>query len=188
MITRSGYTGQLGYEIFCDQADALEIWDAVVDAGQPLGLVAQGSQALNLLRVEAGLMAAGAEFTHGVDADEAGLGFAVDMNKADFVGRDAIERNRRAARNRLVGLVFDGDEIPVHGDGVFVDRRQVGVVTSAIRSPALGQVIAMARVSVESDIGEDSLAVGKLDGHMKRLPCTTTGIPFIDPGREKPRS
>lgn len=188
MVARSGYTGQLGYEIFCDRSDAIEIWDAVVASGQEFGLLPQGGQALNMLRVEAGLMASGTEFPDGIDADEAGLGFAIDLRKSEFVGKSAIERNRLAPRNKLVGLVFDGDEVPVHGDGVFVDRRQVGLITSAIRSPELSRVIAMARVSVENCVTGEKLAVGKLDGHMKRLPCEITGIPFIDPKREKPRS
>ena len=188
MVARSGYTGQLGYEIFCDRQDAGLIWDEVMKAGKDDGLLAQGNQALDILRIEAGLMAAGAEFTDDVDADEAGLGFAVDMNKDTFYGKQAIERNRTAPRRKLVGLLFEGDEVPMHGDGVFVDRRQVGVVTSAVRSPQMHQVIAMARVAIECSEIAMQLSVGKLDGHMKRLPCSVTSLPFIDPERAKPRA
>ena len=76
--------------------------------------------------------------------------------------------------------------MPVHGDGVYVDRRQVGVVTSATRSPVLGCAIAMARVSTEWAESEQ-LEVGKLDGHMKRLTATVCAVPFVDPKRERPR-
>lgn len=188
MLSRSGYSGQLGYEIFCGQADVLAIWDAVCAAGQDNGLMVMGSQALEMLRVEAGLMAAGAEFGVDVDADEAGLGFALDLRKENFIGKDAIVRNRQAPRRRLVGLLLQGDEVPAHGDGVFLDRRQVGVVTSAVRSPSLQRVIAMARLAVENSTSGSELEVGRLDGHMKRLPCTVCDIPFIDPRREKPRA
>jgi len=188
MLSRSGYSGQLGYEIFCDQADALEIWDAVCAAGQDEGLLAMGSQALEILRIEAGLMAAGAEFGVDVDADEAGLGFALDLKKENFIGKDAIARNRQAPRRRLVGLLLQGDEVPAHGDGVFLERRQVGAVTSAARSPSLQRVIALARLAVENSTAGSQLEVGRLDGHMKRLPCSVCDIPFIDPQREKPRA
>ena len=131
-------------------------------------------------------MAAGAEFGPDIDAYESGLGFAVDLKKPDFIGREALARNRESPRRTLVGLRFNGNEVPVHGDGVYVDRRQVGVVTSATRSPVLGCAIAMARVSAEWS-ESDQLEVGKLDGHMKRLTATVCAVPFVDPKRERPR-
>jgi len=188
MVARSGYTGELGYEIFCHANDALSVWDAVIEAGAPHGLKPMGGDALELMRVEAGLMAAGAEFGPDVDPDESGLGFAVDLKKADFIGKAAIERNRVAPRRKLVGLLLDGEEAPIHGDGVFVDRRQVGVITSAVRSPELGSVVAMARVAVENATVGEQLEVGKLDQHSKRLPASVTGVPFIDPTRLKARA
>ena len=188
MLCRSGFTGELGYEIFCDRHDALEIWDGLIEAGADAGLVPMGGQALDMLRIEAGLMMAGAEFGPDVDAMESGLGFAVDFKKPDFIGRAALERNAGAVRRNLVGLHFGNDEAPQHGDGVFVGREQVGVITSACASPQLGHAIAMARVAVENAQLGTELEVGKLDGHMKRLPATVVGLPFLDPTREKPRS
>ncbi|MEM7193363.1 MAG: DUF1989 domain-containing protein [Pseudomonadota bacterium] len=188
LLCRTGFTGELGYEIFCDQNDALEIWDGLVAAGEPQGLTPMGNEALNMLRIEAGLMVSGAEFGPDSDAMESGLGFAVDLKKENFLGREALVRNSAAPRRKLVGLKFSGNEHPVHGDGVFHGREQVGVVTSACYSPQLGHAIAMARIAVENCGDYTVLEVGKLDGHMKRLPCTTTGLPFIDPGREKPRA
>jgi len=187
MLCRSGFTGELGYEIFCDSHDALEIWDAVMAAGEPHGLVPMGGMALEMLRIEAGLMIAGAEFGPDVDAIESGLGFSVDFKKADFIGRAALERNAAAPRRKLVGLHLTGNEAPAHGDPVFVGREQVGVITSGCSSPHFGHAIAMARVAVEnSEIG-GTLEIGKLDGHMKRLPATIVGLPFMDPKREKAR-
>ncbi len=188
MLCRSGFTGELGYEIFCDKNDALEIWDALMQAGAPHGLVPMGGEALEMLRIEAGLMIAGAEFGPDSDAMESGLGFAVDFKKDSFIGRAALERNSSAVRRTLVGLHLTGNEAPAHGDGVFDGREHVGVITSACYSPQLGHAIAMARLAVENaDMGTE-LEVGKLDGHMKRLPCTVTSLPFLDPKREKARA
>ena len=185
-LTRTGYTGELGYEIFCSEADAVEIWDALMKAGEEFAITPMGLEALDTIRIEAGLMAADAEFGPDVDAWESGLGFAVDLKKPDFIGKEALVRNRESPRRMLVGLQFDGNEVPVHGDGVYVDKRQVGVITSAARSPALGCAIAMARVSTEWAQSEH-LEVGKLDGHMKRLTATVCSVPFVDPTRERPR-
>ena len=188
MLCRTGFTGELGYEIFCDQNDAVAIWDGIMEAGEAYGIAPMGSEALNMLRLEAGLMIAGAEFGPDADALESGLGFAVDFKKERFIGREALERNNSAPRRKLVGLLFKSNEAPVHGDGVFVDREQVGVVTSASYSPELGHAIAMARIAIENSAPSTILEVGKLDGHMKRLPCTVCNLPFLDGKREKPRA
>ena len=121
-------------------------------------------------------------------AGEEGLGFAVDFKKEDFLGKAALEGNATAERRKLVGLIFNSNEFPHHGDPVFVGREQVGTITSATQSPELGCAIAMARVAVENAETGTELEVGKLDGQMKRIPCTVTSIPFIDPKREKPRA
>ena len=188
MLSRTGFTGELGYEIFCDQNDAVTIWDGLMQAGEPKGLVPMGADALSMLRIEAGLMVAGAEFGPDIDALESGLGFAIDFGKCNFIGRPALTRNNSAPRRKLVGLRFSGNEGPSGGDGVFVGREKVGVITSACYSPYFGHAIAMARVAVENCAIGEHLETGKLDGHMKRLPCEVSELPFIDPKREKPRS
>lgn len=187
-LTRSGYTGELGYEIFCHEKSALTIWDAVMTAGEDLGITPMGLDALDTIRIEAGLMAAGAEFAPDVDAYEAGLGFAVDLGKADFVGMQALKRNSASPRRVLKGLKFRGHEAPVHGDPVMAGRRNVGVVTSATVSPAFDCAIAMARLSVEhAEVGV-KIETGKLDGHGKRLTAEVCEIPFVDPTRQRARS
>ncbi|MEX0366804.1 MAG: DUF1989 domain-containing protein [Ruegeria sp.] len=188
MLSRSGYTGELGYEIFCAKSDAIAIWDAVMAAGEEFGITPMGSAALEIIRIEAGLAAADAEFAPGVDAFEAGLGFAVDLNKADFTGKAALERNARDPRRMLKGLLIDCDDVPAHGAHVYLGERQVGVVTSATRSPSLERAIAMARLSVEHSDNETRLEIGQLDGRMKRLGATVTDIPFIDPQRKRARA
>ena len=185
MLSRTGFTGELGYEFFCDSSDAPELWDALTSSD----VTPMGSSALEILRIEAGLMMSGSEFGPDIDAFESGLGFAVDFSKSgDFVGRSALERNSASPRRCLVGLIFGGNDCPSSGDGVFLGREQVGVVTSATRSPELGHSIAMARVATENSELGTSLEVGRLDNQMKRLVCRVGSLPFLDSSRKKVRS
>lgn len=188
MITRSGYTGELGYEVFCGTSDAIQIWDAIMDAGQSHGIQPMGEAALEIMRIEAGLMTAGAEFGAGIDAFEAGLGFAVDLKKADFTGKSALERNASSPRRALKGLRLDTDDVTAHGQHVFAGERPVGQITSATRSPSLECGIAMARIAVEHAAIGTHLEIGQMDGHMKRLPATVMDIPFVDPTRARARA
>lgn len=188
MLARSGYTGELGYELFCSKSDAPALWDAVMAAGEEFGISPMGSAALEILRVEAGLAAAGAEFAPGVDAYEAGLGFAVSLKKSDFVGKTALERNSVEPRRKLKGLLFDCDDVPLHGAHVFADERPVGQITSAVRSPMFERTIAMARIAVEFSENQTKLEVGQMDGRMKRLSATVCDSPFYDPKRERARA
>ncbi len=188
MLTRSGFTGELGFEIFCDRRNAVEIWDEMMTAGSEFGIAPMGNTALEMIRIEAGLMVSGAEFGGDVDALEAGLGFAVDFKKENFVGRAALVRNAENPKKKLVGLIFGGDEHPGHGDGVFLGERQVGLVTSATHSPILERAIALARVAIEYADEGTALEVGRLDGHMKRLSGQVSPFPFVDPKRERARA
>ena len=187
MVTRSGYTGELGYELFCAEADALAIWDALMAAGAADGLTPMGSDALDIIRIEAGL-AGGNEFTPGTDALEAGLEFAIDQTKPDFIGKHALERNASALRKKLVGLTCSCDDVPAHGAPVYKGERQIGVITSATRSPTFECAIAFARVAIEHAANGTEVEIGQLDGRMKRLTAVVTAIPFIDPKRIRARS
>lgn len=188
MLTRSGFTGELGYEIFCDASAAVEIWDAIIEAGAEFNITPMGTDALEIKRIEAGLMVAGAEFSPEVDAFEAGLGFAIDMNKTQFIGHDALLRNSAAPRKKLVGLKIAGAEIPHHGAPLFVGNNQIGVITSATRSPELESTIALARVAIEYSELDTSIEVGCLDGHIKRLSAKVCSFPFVDPKRARARA
>ncbi|WP_282045502.1 DUF1989 domain-containing protein [Roseibium album] len=188
LLSRTGYTGELGYEIFCSKSDAIEIWDAVMAAGEEFGIVPMGSAALEIVRIEAGLAARNAEIAPGIDAFEAGLGFAVDLAKKSFTGRRALERNARDPRRLLKGLLIDSDDVPAHGAPVYAGERQVGIVTSATRSPTLERAIAMARIAVEQAGNGTYLEIGQLDGRMKRLGARVSDTPFMDPQRTRARA
>jgi aminomethyltransferase len=186
IVSRTGYTGELGYELFCHPKDAPALWDAVLGAGDvtPLGL-----EALDMLRIEAGLVFAGAEFDDQVDPFEAGIGFTVPKAKEDdYVGKDALAERREHPQRRLVGLELEGNEPASHADCVHVGRHQVGVITSGTRSPVLKKNIALCRMNVRyAEIGTE-VEVGKLDGFQKRIPATVVRFPFYDPDKTRPRA
>ncbi|MEX2648246.1 MAG: DUF1989 domain-containing protein [Alphaproteobacteria bacterium] len=189
VISRTGYTGELGYEVWCHPKDALSLWDAVWQAGEPHGLAPLGLAALDVLRIEAGLIFAGYEFDDQTDPFEAGIGFTVALTKnEDFIGRDALRRRKEHAQRRLVGLELEGNEAAGHGDCVHVGRMQVGVVTSGTRSPILEKTIALCRMHVDyAELGTE-VEVGKIDGHQKRIPARVVRFPFYDPDKTRPRS
>jgi aminomethyltransferase len=189
IASRTGYSGELGYELFCHPKDAPALWEAVMTAGEPRGLKPLGLDALDMLRIEAGLIFAGYEFDDQVDPFEAGIGFTVTADKGDdFVGREALLERREHAQRRLVGLELEGNETAGHGDCVHVGRSQVGVVTSGTRSPILKKNIALCRMAVQYAEPGTEVEVGKLDGHQKRIPATVVRFPFYDPEKTRPRS
>ena len=190
VVSRTGYTGELGYEVWCHPRHAEDVWDAVFEAGEPHGILPLGLEGLDLLRIEAGLVFAGQEFDDQTDPFEAGIGFTVGLKttEEDFVGRQALERRKAHPQRKLVGLELEGNEAAAHGDCVRVGRAQVGVVTSGMRSPLLNRNIALARMDVNHASIGDEVEVGKLDGHQKRIPATVVPFPFYDPKKERPRS
>ena len=189
VVSRTGYTGELGYEVFCHPLDAPAVWDAIFEAGTDHGLVPMGLAALDMLRIEAGLIFAGHEFCDQTDPYEAGIGFTVPLKtkEEDFIGRDALLKRRDNPQRRLVGLELAGGEPAGHGDGVYVGRNQVGVVTSGTISPLLRKNIALCRMAVEyAEIGT-ATEVGKLDGHEKRIEAKVVRYPFYDPDKTRVR-
>ena len=190
VVSRTGYTGELGYEIFCHPKDALTVFDAVWSAGQKHGLSPMGLEALDMVRIEAGLVFANYEFTDQTDPFEAGIGFTVPLKtKADdFIGRDALLNRKEHARFKLVGLEVDANEVVGHGDCVHMGRAQIGVVTSGMRSPVLGKNIALARVDAAASAVGTQIEIGKLDGQQKRLPGRIVEFPHYDPTKTRVRS
>lgn len=187
VVSRTGYSGELGYEVFCHPKDARTVFDAIWESGAARGMVPLGLAALDMLRIESGLIFAGYEFTDRTDPYEAGIGFTVPLKSKDddFVGRTVLEQRKANPQRTLVGLELPGGIVPSSGDCVRVGRAQVGEITSAVKSPVLGKTIAMARVDMtHSDVGTE-LEVGQLDGLQKRLAATVVAFPHFDPGKER---
>ncbi|MEI8057605.1 MAG: DUF1989 domain-containing protein [Actinomycetes bacterium] len=190
MVSRTGYTGELGYEVWCHPDNATEVWDAVFAEGAQYRIAPLGLDALDVLRIEAGLIFAGYEFDDEIDPFEAGIGFAVGLKTTDedFIGRKALERRHANPSRVLVGLELEGNETAGHGECVHIGRPQIGVVTSGTRSPLLRKNIALARVAVEHSAIGTEVEIGQLDGLQKRISATVVRFPFYDPDKERPRS
>ena len=190
VVSRTGYTGELGYEIWCHPKHAVEVWDTLFEAGAPHGIQPLGLAGLDILRIEAGLIFAGYEFCDQTDPFEAGVGFTVPLKSKDedFIGREALIERKAHPQRKLVGLELDGQEPGAHGDCIHVGRAQVGVVTSATRSPILQKNIALARLDIRYTEEGTEVEVGKLDGHQKRIPARVVPFPFYDPKKERVRA
>ena len=189
VVSRTGYTGELGYELFCHPKDAHTLFDAVMAAGEPLGIAPFGLAALDMVRIEAGLVFAGCEFDDRTDPFEAGIGFTVPLkSKADdFIGREALVRRKAEPQRKLVGLDLEGGVVPSTGDCVHVGRAQIGEITSAVRSPVLSKVIALCRIDVTQAALGTEVEVGQLDGHQKRIPARVVRTPHFDPEKQRVR-
>ena len=150
VVSRTGYTGELGYEIWVHPRDAIAVYDAVWAAGEPHGIANMGLDALDMVRIEAGLIFYGYEFCDQTDPFEAGIGFTVPLKSKedDFVGRETLIRRKENPQKKLVGLEIDSNEAVGKGDCVHVGRAQIGEVTSSMRSPVLKKNIALARLDV----------------------------------------
>lgn len=190
VLSRTGYTGELGYEVMCHPKHCEEIFDAIWEAGKEFDLKPMGLEALDMVRIEAGLVFAGYDFSDQTDPFEAGIGFTVPLKSKedDFIGREALIRRKETPSRKLVGLDIDSNVDISHGDCIHIGRAQIGEVTSSMRSPLLNKNIALARVDVaHCEVGTE-LEIGKLDGHQKRIPATIVPFAHYDPTKSKPRS
>ncbi len=189
IVSRTGYTGELGYEIFCHPDDAAVVFDAIWDAGQEYGLVPFGLEALDLVRIESGLVFAGYEFCDQTDPFEAGIGFTTPLKSKteDFIGREALVRRKNNPTRKLVGLEIDSSVVPSQGDCIRIGKAQVGEITSAMRSPILAQTIALARVDMTCAETGTAVQVGQLDGHQKKLIAKVVPFPHFDPRKQRVR-
>ena len=190
MLSRTGYTGELGFEIYCHPNDASKVWDAVWDAGKEFNISPMGFEALDILRIEAGLILGGNEFSDETDPFEAGISFTVPLKtkEQNFIGKEALIERKAHPHRKLVGLEIEGNEKVNHGDCVHSGRAQVGIITSGTISPTLNKNIALCRIDVRSSELDTKLEIGKLDGHQKRISAKVVPFPFYDPTKSKVRA
>ncbi|GHD71853.1 aminomethyltransferase [Streptomyces mirabilis] len=181
LIARTGYTGEDGFELFVAPSDAEKLWQALTDAGAPVGLVPCGLSCRDTLRLEAGMPLYGHELTTSLTPFDAGLGRVVKFEKeGDFVGRAALqEAASRAEENPprvLVGLVAEGRRVPRAGYPVVADGKVIGEVTSGAPSPTLGKPIAMAYVDT-AHAAPGTAGVG-VDIRGSHEPYEVVALPF----------
>ena len=214
-VTRTGYTGDLGYELWVDGGHALALWDALWSAGEAFAIRPAGILALDVTRIEAGLILIEADYTsarHAVSDEqryspgEIGLQRFVDTGKpGDFVGRRALERERAAGgpARRLVGLEIDWEGIqrlfadhglPPHVSAeasrepipLYAGGKQVGKATSTTWSPTLKKMIGLASVAAaQARTGTRMRAEWTVEGTRSTVDAVVVDLPFFDPPRKR---
>lgn len=212
-VTRTGYTGDLGYEVWIDAEHAERLWDLVMDAGAPHNLRPVGNTALDIARIEAGLILNPVDYVPARHTlfevqkstpFELGLGWCVSLDKGPFVGRDALRAEAaRGPRWSTVGLEAQWDAIEAvfaefglppqlpttsWGDAVPVygRRGQVGKATSGTWSPLLKTYLALARVEPSVAAPGTSLALEvTVEGHRRTARARVVELPFFDPPRKR---
>jgi aminomethyltransferase len=211
-VSRTGYTGDLGYEIWIDRRDAGSVWDALLDTGRAYGLQPAGLIALDVARIEAGLLLIDTDFVSVRKAltasriytpFEMSLDRLVDLDKASFIGREALAAERtRGPKRRIVGLAIDWTDVEKLYDAVglpplaqatasrealpvFAGGRQVGRVTSSTWSPTLKQMIALG--TLETAVAGPGSVVEvehTVDAVRSRVRAKVTPTPFFNPPRK----
>ena len=176
---RISYVGELGWELYTTADMGPKLWDVLWEAGQPHGMVAAGRSAFGSLRLEKGYRSYGADMTTEHDPFEAGLGFAVRMDKGEFVGREALEARSRATTGpRLSCLTLDDREAVVMGkEPVFADGVPAGYVTSAAFGYSVGRSIAYAWLPAE--VAQPGSRV-EIEYFGDRLPAVVAAEPLFD--------
>jgi glycine cleavage system T protein (aminomethyltransferase) len=137
-MTRLGYTAELGYELWVTRDRAFELFDTLVEAGEPAGMRLVGMDALDLLRIEGGFIIGGIEYDSSVSPYECGLGWAIDLDKGSFLGSEALALDKERTDVRLGSVVLDSGGAAASGARLAVDGEDVGYVTQAVTSPYLG--------------------------------------------------
>ena len=180
-MSRTGYTGEDGFEIYTSVERADDLWMELLEQGRDSGLAPAGLGARDTLRLEAGMMLCGQDIDEETTPIEAGLSWIVKWKKGDFVGRDALARQREnGCRHRLLGFEALGRGIARHGHRLTVSDQPgcCGPVTSGAFSPTLGRAIGIARVDcAESGVPEPGSAAS-VEVRGRRIPCRIVKLPF----------
>ena len=180
-ISRTGYTGEDGFEIFTAPQMADRLWTVLMSAGRHHGLQPAGLGARDTLRLEAAMRLSGQDIDGTTTMLEAGLGWIVGWQKADFIGRDALVKQREAGVDRkLVGFEMAGPGIARHGYAVHAGGERVGVVTSGTRTPSVGKAIGLAYVPAAGTAPGTEYEV---DVRGRRVPARVVPLPFYKRAR-----
>lgn len=211
-VSRTGYTGDLGYEVWMPRDDATRVWDALVQAGPAYALRPVGMLALDVARIEAGLLLIDVDFVSARKAVtpsqiyspfQLGLGRLVDFNKERFIGRDALAAERAVApKRRIVGVTVDWPAVerlyeavglPPMAQAVasrvavpvYAGGRQIGRMTSSTWSPVLKKMIGLATVNAGHMAAGSRVEVEHtVDAVRHRVPAVVTATPFFNPSRK----
>jgi len=188
-LSRTGYSGELGFELYCTPENAEDLWHAVLNAGRTHQMRPIGLSAIETIRIESGLLFPDIDyFPHKTDPFEVRLDKMVKLEKpGDFVGRDALRAIAANGTPRLLTtLRIEGDEVPEYGAAVMLDGREVGVVRSPCNSPTFDMgVIGMA--AIDRDLVEHGQRVDVVLGQGTTV-ATVAPFPLYDTEKRRPRS
>lgn len=181
LLSRTGYTGEDGFEIYCSAEDAAAVWKGLLNAGEPDGLVPAGLGARDTLRFEARLPLYGQELSETISPLEAGLGFFVKLDQGDFVGRAALAAQKQeGVIRKLVGIEMVDRGIPRTHYPVYAGDRKIGEVTSGTQSPTSKRNLGLALIESEYAAIDTELTV-EIRG--KQLKAKVVKTPFYKRGR-----
>lgn len=176
VVSRTGYTGEDGFEVMVKSDRVGQVWDAILEQGRSAGVLPAGLGARDACRLEAALRLWGNDMDESVNAYEAGLGWTVKLDKGEFVGREALQKVKaEGLRRQTVGLRMQAGNIARHGSAVSSEGRRLGVVTSGTHSFYLGYPIALAMVEARS------LSVGDratVEVRGREAPAEVVKLPF----------
>jgi aminomethyltransferase len=182
-ISRTGYTGEDGFELYFDPKHAATVWNGLVESGRPHELELIGLGARDTLRLEMGYMLYGNDIDDTTSPLEAGLGWTVKLAKGEFHGREVIARQKgEGVQRRLVGFQLDGRRAPRHGMRILAGGRAVGVVTSGTHSPSLERPLGMGYV--ETALAGNGTAL-EIDAGSTTLAARVTARPFYTRGTHR---
>ena len=183
VITRTGYTNELGWEFYTEpHHDVDALWQHLSSAGKPFGMEIFGLDAMNIRRIEAGILNAGSDFNATTTPYDVNLGRFVDEHKADFIGKAALAGASK--KSRLFGIKCTDGE-PLISAGVFIENQKQGVVTAGAVSPYLGHGIGYALMDTHDSNAGDIVQVGCRDGSQQSAELVS--LPFYDKDAEIPR-
>ena len=181
-VSRTGYSGELGYEIFCAPEHAEELWGALTGAGA----IPYGLSAVETIRIESGLIFIGYDyFAHETDPFDMSLDKLVRLDTGDFHGKQALQRTAAAPPRRLVTLAVEGGDVPEYGAAVTAAGEPAGTLTSPCESPTLGRVIGLACLETRFAAPGTAVEVALGDG---TVPAVAEPLSIYDPIKARPRS
>lgn len=176
-ISRTGYTGEIGFELYFDVAHSEAIWNAIFDAGKEFGIAPVGLGARDTLRLEMGYCLYGNDIDNTTNPLEAGLGWITKLKKGEFIGKPVLEKIKaEGLKRKLAGMMLSEKAVPRHGYPVVVNGVPSGVVTSGTFSPSLEKGIAMAYVDLPH---AQTGATVQIDVRGKFVEATIVDLPFL---------
>ncbi|MDP6591031.1 MAG: aminomethyltransferase family protein [Alphaproteobacteria bacterium] len=182
IISRTGYSGERGYEIFVPADGAVALWQQFMEQGKDYGLMPISFSGLEMVHIESGLMAYGAEATEENTPWEVDFGWAISRTKKDFRGREALFALEGKEKVKLRGLVAEHDSVVEHFAELRIGGEKLGFVTTPAYSKRLGQSLAL--VHIAPSAAEPGTRV-ELVGPTIQCPATVASIPFVDPKRQR---